>query len=59
MPALAANPLETVDVLCGGTAAEETERRLAAIPEVLEVHHVAGEDCFLLKVRAPDTTALR
>lgn len=25
-PALAANPLETVDVLCGGTAAEESER---------------------------------
>ena len=25
-PALAANPLETVDVLCGGIAAEETER---------------------------------
>jgi Lrp/AsnC family leucine-responsive transcriptional regulator len=25
--------------------------RLAAIPEVQEVHHVAGEDCYLLKVR--------
>jgi Lrp/AsnC family leucine-responsive transcriptional regulator len=39
-------------------AAEETERRLAAIPEVLEVHHVAGEDCFLLKVRATGTADL-
>ncbi len=28
---------------------------LAEIPEVLEVHHVAGEDCFLLKVRANNT----
>lgn len=27
---------------------------LAAVPEVLEVHHVAGDDCLLLKVRARD-----
>ena len=27
---------------------------LAAIPEVLEVHHVAGDDCLMLKVRARD-----
>ena len=27
---------------------------LAAIPEVLEIHHVAGDDCLLLKVRARD-----
>ena len=26
MPALAANPLETIDVLCGGMASEEVER---------------------------------
>jgi Lrp/AsnC family leucine-responsive transcriptional regulator len=32
--------------------------RLAQIPEVQEVHHVAGEDCFLVKVRAKDTEAL-
>jgi Lrp/AsnC family leucine-responsive transcriptional regulator len=25
--------------------------RLAGIPEVQEVHHVAGEDCYLVKVR--------
>jgi Lrp/AsnC family transcriptional regulator, leucine-responsive regulatory protein len=36
----------------------ETAERLAAIPEVLEVHHVAGEDCFLVKVRTEDTDAL-
>jgi Lrp/AsnC family leucine-responsive transcriptional regulator len=29
-------------------------RELAAVPEVLEVHHVAGEDCLMLKVRARD-----
>jgi Lrp/AsnC family leucine-responsive transcriptional regulator len=27
---------------------------MAAVPEVLEVHHVAGDDCLLLKVRARD-----
>jgi Lrp/AsnC family leucine-responsive transcriptional regulator len=37
---------------------EETARLVAEIPEVLEVHHVAGEDCFLVKVRAADTDAL-
>jgi Lrp/AsnC family leucine-responsive transcriptional regulator len=29
-------------------------RTLARMPEVLEVHHVAGEDCFLVKLRARD-----
>ena len=37
---------------------ETTGRLLARIPEVQEVHHVAGEDCYLLKVRAPSTEAL-
>jgi Lrp/AsnC family leucine-responsive transcriptional regulator len=31
---------------------------LAKIPEAQEVHHVAGEDCYLLKVRVADTDAL-
>ena len=31
-----------------------TGAQLAAIPEVQEVHHVAGEDCYLVKVRAAD-----
>jgi Lrp/AsnC family transcriptional regulator, leucine-responsive regulatory protein len=35
-----------------------TAERLVEIPEVLEVHHVAGEDCFLVKVRAADTEAV-
>ncbi|MGE5414798.1 MAG: Lrp/AsnC family transcriptional regulator [Syntrophomonadaceae bacterium] len=38
--------------------ADTTAARVAAIPEVLEVHHVAGEDCFLAKVRAADTESL-
>jgi Lrp/AsnC family leucine-responsive transcriptional regulator len=36
----------------------ETEEILAGIPGVQEVHHVAGEDCYLLKVRVADTEAL-
>jgi Lrp/AsnC family leucine-responsive transcriptional regulator len=27
---------------------------LAKCPEVLELHHIAGDDCYLLKVRARD-----
>lgn len=41
-----------------GPGAEQSARRVAEIPEVLEVHHVAGEDCFLAKVRTKDTEAL-
>jgi Lrp/AsnC family transcriptional regulator, leucine-responsive regulatory protein len=37
---------------------EEAARALAAMPEVQEVHHVAGEDCFMVKVRTRDTDAL-
>lgn len=29
-----------------------TAEELAKIPQVLEVHHIAGEDCLLLKVKA-------
>jgi Lrp/AsnC family leucine-responsive transcriptional regulator len=35
-----------------------TGEALAAIPEVQEVHHVAGEDCYLVKVRAESPEAL-
>jgi Lrp/AsnC family transcriptional regulator, leucine-responsive regulatory protein len=31
---------------------------LARIPEVQEVHHIAGEDCFLVKVRTADARSL-
>ena len=41
-----------------GARAKETAAMLASIPEVLEVHRVVGEDCFTLKVRVRDTTAL-
>jgi Lrp/AsnC family leucine-responsive transcriptional regulator len=37
-----------------GDRERELATQLAALPEVLEVHHVAGEDCLLLKMRARD-----
>jgi Lrp/AsnC family transcriptional regulator, leucine-responsive regulatory protein len=36
----------------------DTGERLRQHPNVQEVHHIAGEDCFLLKVRATDTDEL-
>lgn len=38
---------------CGSIGGE-----LAKIPEVLEVHDIAGEDCYLLKVRAENPEEL-
>ena len=37
---------------------ESTAEGLAALPSVQEVHHLAGEDCFLVKIRARDTDDL-
>jgi Lrp/AsnC family transcriptional regulator, leucine-responsive regulatory protein len=31
-----------------------TGAHLAKIPEIQEVHHISGEDCYLIKVRAAD-----
>jgi Lrp/AsnC family leucine-responsive transcriptional regulator len=36
----------------------KTAKELAKVPEVQEVHIVAGEDCFLVKVRAENPAAL-
>ena len=41
-----------------GARARETAELLSAIPEVLEVHRVVGQDCFFLKIRVRDTVAL-
>lgn len=38
--------------------ADRTAEKLSALPSVLELHHLAGEDCFLVKVRARDTDDL-
>ena len=37
---------------------ERTGRLLAEIPEVLEVHDIAGDDGYLIKVRTQDSLAL-
>lgn len=41
-----------------GVGDTKTGTLLAKIPETLEVHHVAGEDCYLVKVRVADTDSL-
>jgi Lrp/AsnC family leucine-responsive transcriptional regulator len=33
-------------------------KQLVKIPEVLELHHIAGDDCYLLKIRAQDPQSL-
>lgn len=42
----------------GFTCSSNTAQSLAAIPEVQEVHHIAGEDCYLIKVRTADSSTL-
>ena len=37
---------------------DSVAHQLAGLPEVLEVHHVAGEDCYLVKVRTRDAEQL-
>ncbi len=39
-------------------ASQQTGKALARIPEALEVHSIAGEDCYIVKVRVRDTDAL-
>ena len=41
-----------------GCWSEETSAKLSAIPQVLECHGIAGEDCYLVKIRARDTEDL-
>jgi Lrp/AsnC family transcriptional regulator, leucine-responsive regulatory protein len=42
----------------GFTCNSNTAKALAAIPEIQEVHHIAGEDCYLVKVRTADAASL-
>ena len=41
-----------------GPGCNTTAQELAKIPEVQEVHHVAGDDCYLVKVRTYDSASL-
>jgi Lrp/AsnC family leucine-responsive transcriptional regulator len=57
--ALGLHLLAYVFVASNDAAGEtRTGEQLAQVPEVQEVHHIAGEDCFLLKVRAADPKTL-
>jgi Lrp/AsnC family transcriptional regulator, leucine-responsive regulatory protein len=42
----------------GFTCSTKTAQALSKIPEVQEVHHIAGEDCFLVKIRTADSASL-
>src|ERR1700744_5208706 len=41
-----------------GPGCNDTAKLLAKIPEVQEVHHIAGDDCYLVKVRTYDSSTL-
>jgi Lrp/AsnC family transcriptional regulator, leucine-responsive regulatory protein len=56
--ALGLNLLAFVFVRADDAVGERTGEALAEIPEVQEVHHIAGEDCYLAKVRVPDAKRL-
>jgi Lrp/AsnC family leucine-responsive transcriptional regulator len=41
-----------------GIGCTDTASALASIPEVQEVHHVAGDDCYLVKIRTFNSSSL-
>lgn len=41
-----------------GLGCSTTGIELAKIPEVQEVHNIAGEDCYLVKIRTADSASL-
>ncbi len=41
-----------------GLGCSNTGKELAKLPEVQEVHHIAGEDCYLVKIRVADSASL-
>jgi Lrp/AsnC family transcriptional regulator, leucine-responsive regulatory protein len=41
-----------------GLGSSTTGKELAKIPEVQEVHNIAGEDCYLVKIRTADSASL-
>lgn len=42
----------------GFNSSDKTTEALCKIPEVQEVHTIAGEDCFLVKIRTTDAASL-
>ena len=41
-----------------GEAPSDIDHRLRGIPEIQEAYHIAGEDCYLIKIWAKDTDDL-
>ena len=41
-----------------GLGCSTTGKELAKIPEVQEVHNIAGDDCYLVKIRTADSASL-
>ena len=41
-----------------GLGCSTTGKQLAKIPEVQEVHNIAGDDCYLVKIRTADSASL-
>jgi Lrp/AsnC family transcriptional regulator, leucine-responsive regulatory protein len=41
-----------------GPGHNDTATTLSKIPEVQEVHHIAGDDCYLVKIRTYDSASL-
>lgn len=41
-----------------GPGCNDTALALAEIPAVQEVHHIAGDDCYLVKIRTYDSASL-
>lgn len=56
--ALGLNLLAFVFVRADDRSGTSAGEELARIPEVQEVHHIAGEDCYLAKVRVRDAKTL-
>lgn len=56
----ASSQIAFVHVLVGGRqdAAADIGEQLAAVPEIQEVHYVAGDDSYLIKIRAANTADL-
>ncbi len=51
--------LAFIEVKANGPIVDQrTAKEIAKIPEVMEVHAVAGEDCFFVKVRVMNTAEL-
>jgi Lrp/AsnC family leucine-responsive transcriptional regulator len=54
-PALDQSMLAFISVRTASAPGDDgVAHQLAQCPEILELHHVAGEDCYLAKVRARD-----